>query len=49
MTGTKKLPLLPAIPSDKDQIIFRKAKIGIDYENPNNAWKEHAKKGLMHD
>ena len=38
-----------AISSDKDQIIFRKAKIEIDYENPDNAWKEHAKKRLMHD
>lgn len=38
-----------AISSDKDQIIFRKARIEIDYENPDDAWKEHAKKRLMHD
>lgn len=34
------------ISSEKDQIIVRKARIGIDYENPDNAWQEHAKKRL---
>lgn len=38
-----------AISSDKDQIVFKKAKIEIDYENPDDAWKEHTKKRLMHD
>ena len=37
------------ISSDKDRIIFRKAKIAIDYENPDDAWKEHAKRRLAHD
>ena len=38
-----------AISSDKDQIIFRKAKIEIDYANSDDAWKEYSKKRLMHD
>ncbi|MGB7992804.1 AbrB/MazE/SpoVT family DNA-binding domain-containing protein [Methanoregula sp.] len=38
-----------AISSNKDQIIFRKAKIEIDYENPDDAWKEYSKKRLAHD
>jgi len=38
-----------SISSDKDQIIFRKAKIEIDYENPDDAWKEHAKRRLMNE
>jgi AbrB family looped-hinge helix DNA binding protein len=38
-----------AISSNKDQIIFRKAKIEIDYENPDDAWKEYTKKRLAHD
>jgi AbrB family looped-hinge helix DNA binding protein len=37
------------ISSDKDKIIFRKARIEIDYENPDDAWKEHAKRRLAHD
>jgi AbrB family looped-hinge helix DNA binding protein len=37
------------ISSDKDRIIFRKAKIEIDYENSDDAWKEHAKSRLAHD
>ena len=37
------------ISSDKDKIIFRKAKIEIDYENPDDAWQEHAKRRLAHD
>ncbi|MCK9630325.1 MAG: AbrB/MazE/SpoVT family DNA-binding domain-containing protein [Methanoregula sp.] len=37
-----------SISSDNDQIIFRKAKIEIDYENPDDAWKEHTKRRLMH-
>jgi len=27
------------VSSDDDRVIFRKAKIEIDYENPDNAWK----------
>ncbi|MGB8309458.1 MAG: AbrB/MazE/SpoVT family DNA-binding domain-containing protein [Methanoregula sp.] len=38
-----------AISSNKDQIIFRKAKIEIDYENPDDALKEYSKKRLAHD
>jgi AbrB family looped-hinge helix DNA binding protein len=37
------------ISSDKEKIIFRKAKIEIDYENPDDAWKEYSKKRLAHD
>jgi AbrB family looped-hinge helix DNA binding protein len=37
------------ISSDKDKIIFRKARIEIDYKNPDDAWKEHAKRRLAHD
>jgi AbrB family looped-hinge helix DNA binding protein len=37
------------ISSEKDRIIFRKARIEIDYENPDDAWKEHAKRRLAHD
>jgi AbrB family looped-hinge helix DNA binding protein len=37
------------ISSDKDQIIFRKAKIEIDYENSDDAWKEYSKRRLAHD
>jgi len=37
-----------SISSDNDQIIFRKTKIEIDYENPDDAWKEHTKRRLMH-
>jgi len=37
------------ISSDKDKIIFRKAKIEIDYENPDDAWKEYSRKRLAHD
>lgn len=37
------------ISSDKDKIIFRKARIEIDYENPDDAWKEHVKRRLAHD
>jgi len=38
-----------AISSDKDQIVFKKARIEVDYENPDDAWKAHARKRLMHD
>jgi AbrB family looped-hinge helix DNA binding protein len=38
-----------SISSDNDQIIFRKAKIEIDYENLDDAWKEHTKRRLTHD
>ncbi|WAC04175.1 MAG: AbrB/MazE/SpoVT family DNA-binding domain-containing protein [Methanoregula sp.] len=37
------------ISSDKNKIIFRKAKIEIDYDNPDDAWKEYTKKRLMHE
>jgi AbrB family looped-hinge helix DNA binding protein len=37
------------ISSDKEKIVFRKAKIEIDYENPDDAWKEYSKKRLVHD
>jgi len=37
------------ISSDKDRIIFRKAKIEIDYENPDDVWKNNAKNRLAHD
>ncbi|MDD1685887.1 AbrB/MazE/SpoVT family DNA-binding domain-containing protein [Methanoregula sp.] len=37
------------ISSDNDQIIFRKAKIEIDYENQDDAWKEYAKRRLAHE
>jgi AbrB family looped-hinge helix DNA binding protein len=37
------------ITSDQDRIIFRKARIEIDYENPDDAWKEHAHRRLAHD
>lgn len=37
------------ISSENDRIIFRKARIEIDYENPDDVWKEHAKKRLAHD
>ena len=36
-----------SISSDKDKIIFRKTKIEIDYENTDDAWKEHTKRRLM--
>lgn len=38
-----------SISSEKDRIIFRKTKIEVDYENPDDAWKEHAKRRLMHE
>ena len=31
---------------DDDRIIFRKAKIEIDYENRDDAWKEYSKRRL---
>ena len=38
-----------SISSDKDKITFRKTKIEIDYENTDDAWKEHTKRRLMHE
>jgi AbrB family looped-hinge helix DNA binding protein len=35
-----------SISSEEDRIIFRKAKIDIDYENSDNAWQEYAKRRL---
>ena len=37
------------ISSDNDRIIFRKAKIEVDYENPDDAWQAYAKNRLAHD
>jgi len=37
------------ISADKEKIVFRKAKIAIDYENPDDAWQEYAKNRLAHD
>ncbi|MFA7694047.1 MAG: AbrB/MazE/SpoVT family DNA-binding domain-containing protein [Methanoregula sp.] len=37
------------ISADKEKIVFRKAKIAIDYENSDDAWKEYAKNRLAHD
>jgi AbrB family looped-hinge helix DNA binding protein len=34
------------ISSEDDRIIFRKAKIEIDYENRDDAWKEYSKRRL---
>jgi AbrB family looped-hinge helix DNA binding protein len=34
------------ISSDDDRIIFRKAKIEIDYENRDDAWMEYSKRRL---
>lgn len=38
-----------AISSDNEHIIFRKAKIDIDYENADDAWKAYASKRLADD
>jgi AbrB family looped-hinge helix DNA binding protein len=35
-----------AISSDNDKIIFRKAKIDIDYENSDDAWKDYSARRL---
>jgi len=35
-----------SISSDKDRIIFRKAKIEVDYENSDGAWREYSKRRL---
>lgn len=37
------------INSDDDRIIFRKAKIEIDYENPDDVWKEYSARRLADD
>jgi AbrB family looped-hinge helix DNA binding protein len=37
------------ISSDDERIIFRKAKIDIDYENADDAWKEYASRRLADD
>jgi len=34
------------VSSGEDRVIFRKAKIEIDYENPGDAWKSYAKRRL---
>jgi len=38
-----------SISSDKDKIIFRKARIEIDYENSDDEWKDYTKRRLMHE
>lgn len=35
-----------AISSDNEKIIFRKAKIDIDYENSDDAWKDYSARRL---
>lgn len=35
-----------AISSDNDKIIFRKAKIDIDYENSDDAWRDYSARRL---
>jgi AbrB family looped-hinge helix DNA binding protein len=35
-----------AISSENDKIIFRKAKIDIDYENSDDAWKDYSARRL---
>jgi len=34
------------VSSDDDRVIFRKAKIEINYENPDDAWKSYSKRRL---
>jgi len=34
------------VSSDDDRVIFRKAKIEIDYENPDDAWKSYSHRRL---
>ena len=34
------------VSSDDDRVIFRKAKIEIDYENPSDAWKSYSHRRL---
>jgi AbrB family looped-hinge helix DNA binding protein len=34
------------VSSDDDRVIFRKAKIEIDYENPDDAWKSYSNRRL---
>ena len=34
------------VSSDDDRVIFRKAKIEIDYENPDDVWKSYSKRRL---
>jgi len=38
-----------SISSDKDRIIFRKAKIEVDYENSDGAWREYPKRRLTNE
>ncbi len=38
-----------AISSDNERIIFRQAKIDIDYVNPDDAWKAYASRRLADD
>ena len=37
------------MPAEKEQLILQKEKIAIDYENPDDAWKEYAKNRLADD
>jgi AbrB family looped-hinge helix DNA binding protein len=34
------------VSSDDDRVIFRKAKIEINYENPDDAWKSYSLRRL---
>jgi AbrB family looped-hinge helix DNA binding protein len=37
------------VSSDDDRVIFRKAKIEIDYENPDDAWKSYSIRRLANE
>jgi len=37
------------VSSDDDRVIFRKAKIEIDYENPDDAWKSYSLRRLANE
>jgi len=38
-----------AISSDKDPIVEKKVRAVVNYENPDDVWKEHTKKRLNRD
>ena len=35
-----------AISSEDDRIVFRKAKIEVDYENPDDEWRSYARRRI---
>jgi AbrB family looped-hinge helix DNA binding protein len=37
------------ITTDNDRIIFRKAKLEVDYENPDDVWKDYSSRRLTDD